>query len=96
LSGSLQGRDGAKRFAFAADLALAFEPANGNYRDVRGLARALQGDREGAIRDFEAYRWYSTNYKYRKERQEWIRLLRSGTPVERIFTPDVLKVMKTR
>src|SRR5208282_1570008 len=53
--GSLQGADGAKGFGFASDLALALEPANGNYRDTRGLARALQGDREGAARDFEAY-----------------------------------------
>jgi|GEM_PF-427858 len=92
--GSLQGADGAKGFGFAADLALALEPANGNYRDTRGLARALQGDREGAARDFEAYLWFSANYRYRKERREWISLLRSPKPVEQIFTPEVLKRLK--
>ena len=93
-TGSLQGADGAKRFGFAADLALALEPANGNYRDTRGLARALQGDREGAIRDFEAFLWFATNHLYRKERRQWISLLRSPKPVEQIFSPEVLKRLK--
>jgi WD40 repeat protein len=92
--GSLQGVNGAKRLGFASDLALALDPANGDYRDTRGLRRVLEGDQEGAIGDFEAYVWYSTNYRYRQERQEWVRRLRSGTPVEQIFTPEVLNGLK--
>ncbi len=93
--GSLQGVDGAKRFGFAAELALAMDPSNGNYRDTRGLTRALEGDREGALRDFEeAFLWFSGKYLHRKERREWISLLRSSKAVEQIFTPDVLKRLK--
>ena len=87
--------EGAKRFGFASDLALALEPENDMFRDTRGLVRALLGDREGAIRDFEAYISYAQNFKKRKVRRELIRLLRSDTPIARIFTPEVLKQLKT-
>jgi WD40 repeat protein/tetratricopeptide (TPR) repeat protein len=93
-SGSAQGADAAKRFGFAADLALALEPANTSFQDTRGLARALKGDRERAVRDFEAYLWFSTNYQIRKERRNWISLLRSSKPVDQIFTSEVLKLLK--
>jgi WD40 repeat protein len=91
---SLRGAEGSKQFAFAGDLAVALEPGNVGHRDTRGLARALQGDRKGAISDFEAYLWYCPNYKKRQERREWIRLLRSDTPVEKFLTPEVLKRLK--
>jgi len=87
--------EGAKRFGFAIDLALALEPENDGFRDTRGLVRALLGDRKGAIRDFEAYISYAQNFKNRKVRRELIRLLRSDTPIARIFTPEVLKQLKT-
>ena len=56
--------------------------------------RALLGDREGAIKDFEVFLWSCTEHKRREERREWIRLLRSPKPVEQIFTPEVLKRLK--
>ena len=87
--------EGAKRYGFASDLALALEPENDNFRDTRGLVRALLGDRKGAIRDFEAYISFAQNFKRRKERWDLIRLLRSDTPIARIFTPEVLKQLKT-
>ena len=65
------------------------------FRDTRGLVRTLLGDREGAIRDFEAYISFAQNFKRRKVRRELIRLLRSDTPIARIFTPEVLKQLKT-
>jgi len=91
---ALRGAEGAKQFAFAGDLAVALEPGNADYRDTRGLARALQGHRKGAIRDFEAFLWSCGKYKQRKERREWIRLLRSDTPVDQLLTPEVLKRLK--
>ena len=91
---SLRGAAGAKQFAFAGDLAVALDPGNVGRRDTRGLARALTGDRKGEIQDFEAYLWACANYKERKERQEWIRLLRSDTPVDQFFTPAVLKRLR--
>jgi WD40 repeat protein len=79
-----------KRFGFAGDLAVALEPANANYRDTRGIARALRGEREGAIKDFQAFLWTCFSYQQRQERQGWIKSLQTGSPVDQIFTPKVL------
>jgi tetratricopeptide (TPR) repeat protein len=43
----------ANHVLFACDRAIKLDPENGNYRDSRGLARALTGDVQGAIEDFE-------------------------------------------
>ncbi len=39
----------------ACERAVELAPENGDYHDSRGLARALTGDYEGAIEDFEFY-----------------------------------------
>jgi hypothetical protein len=39
----------------ACDHAVKLAPDNGNYRDSRGLARAVSGDIDGAIQDFEYF-----------------------------------------
>ncbi|WP_306558131.1 tetratricopeptide repeat protein [Nostoc sp. 'Peltigera malacea cyanobiont' DB3992] len=39
----------------ACDKAVALAPEDSRIRDSRGLARALTGDTQGAIEDFEAY-----------------------------------------
>jgi tetratricopeptide (TPR) repeat protein len=91
---ALQDPETSRKFDFAADLALALEPANMDYRETRGLARALRGDREGAIKDFEAYHRSSPSYKRRRDRRSWIDQLRQGRPVEEIFTPAVLQRLR--
>jgi WD40 repeat protein/tetratricopeptide (TPR) repeat protein len=88
---AVQGRETAKVFSFASDLAVAREPGDADYRDTRGLARALRGDRAGAIKDFQAFLAQSTDHQRREERLDWIRRLRAGQPVEEIFTPAVLQ-----
>lgn len=65
-----RGAQGAKQFYFSGDLAVALDPSNPGRRDTRGLARALVGDRDGAIRDFQAYLWSCTEQKEREERRE--------------------------
>jgi tetratricopeptide (TPR) repeat protein len=84
-------REGAKRFGFAADLAVALAPEDGNSRDTRGLVRAFNGDIPGAIADFEAFIWWTNNLELYKQRRRWIDDLRTGKPVDAIFTPRELQ-----
>jgi hypothetical protein len=51
--GSIWGRP--KDTMFACDNALASDPENGSFHDSRGIARALTGDRRGAIEDLKAF-----------------------------------------
>lgn len=51
--GSLYGY--AAQVMVACERAVALDPEHGNYRDSRGLARALTGDYEGAIEDFRFF-----------------------------------------
>lgn len=52
------------------------------YQDARGIARALIGDRAGAIEDFRAYvQWSKANDMYEpygKKREDWIATLTRG------------------
>jgi hypothetical protein len=68
--------------AFACDRALELAPENDDFRDSRGIARALLGDFEGAIEDFEAFLAVARELGYPEEmldqRQEWIEALRAG------------------
>ena len=73
------------------------------YRDTRGLVRALAGDLQGAIKDFELvleqvgdnkrylglYR--SVGFEEAEQRREWLKALRSG---ENPFTPEVLEALR--
>ncbi|MBK4732746.1 hypothetical protein JJD41_23180, partial [Oxynema sp. CENA135] len=52
-SGALRGH--AAEVLFACDTAVTLEPENADYKDSRGLARALTGNTEGAIQDFQAF-----------------------------------------
>lgn len=76
--GSLEGL--ADRVIDAGDWAVKAEPHNGNYRDSRGLARALTGDYAGAIDDFQFYvRWMREHVDVPQKtamREAWIRALR--------------------
>lgn len=66
----------------AADKAVGLYPENGNYRDTRGVARAIGGDLPGALADFEAYvAWAERTGKERstvERRRRWIGELRRG------------------
>ena len=80
--------------------AVEFELEGESWEDSRGLARALTGDTEGAIDDFQAFIDWIDNTKPQTEdqkvqfkewklrRQGWIDALRAG---ENPFTEEVLK-----
>jgi serine/threonine protein kinase/tetratricopeptide (TPR) repeat protein len=78
--GSLAG--GAAELIDACERAVELAPEDGNARDSRGLARALNGDYEGAIEDFEFYvEWLKKNDRYEPSgpiREEWIAKLEAG------------------
>lgn len=62
----------------ACEQAVTLDPFNPNYRDSRGLVRALTGDRIGAIDDFS----YFVEWIYGSEslvRKNWISDLQAGT-----------------
>lgn len=76
----------------ACERAVALLDDEWNYwaRDSRGLARALTGDLEGAIDDFEALVAGTSYDDSRAQRQGWIDALRRG---ENPFTPEVLRAL---
>ena len=55
--------------------------------DSRGLARALTGDIEGAIADFQVYVNWTSNEERKAQRQEWIKAFQAG---ENPFTDCLL------
>ena len=57
---------------------MALEPDNGNYPDSRGLARALTGDRAGAIEAFRFYVDQERDPVRVAQRQAWIAALEAG------------------
>ena len=59
--------------------------------DSRGVARALTGDVDGAIADFEAFVARRANNEARAQRQGWISALRAG---QNLFTPEVLRTLR--
>ncbi len=85
-AGSLHGH--ATEVMFACEKAVLLEPENGNIRNSRGVARALTGDKKGAIEDFEAYIKSTNEHKEKAQRQRWIDALRAG---ESPFTEEEIK-----
>ena len=59
--------------------------------DSRGLAKALIGDIEGAIIDFQVYVEWTSNKEEKTQRQEWIKALQAG---ENPFTDELLKELR--
>lgn len=80
---------------FACEQAVALAPNNGDYRDSRGVARALLGDFAGAIDDFEFFLQYLINIDQYEEggygREAWITTLQNG---ENPFTPELLIALR--
>jgi tetratricopeptide (TPR) repeat protein len=76
----------------ACEEAVALEPASGQVRDSRGVARALTGDHRGAIADFEMFVAQADDWPDLKtRRQGWIDALREG---RNPFTPEELNALK--
>jgi regulator of sirC expression with transglutaminase-like and TPR domain len=73
---------------FACEKAVALAPEDGVIRDSRGVARALTGDKQGAIEDFQAFIKWSDNNELKAQRQGWIDALNAG---KNPLTPDEMK-----
>jgi hypothetical protein len=63
-----------------------------DYRDSRGLARALTGNIDGAIGDFEYYA--DSNGYHAAQRREWAERLRRGDPVSEILNAETLRILR--
>jgi WD40 repeat protein len=74
--GSLSG--GASRVMSACERAVALNPGSGAIRDSRGLARALTGNIQGAIDDFQTFISSIANLDKRQQRERWIEAMRAG------------------
>ncbi|MEM6437206.1 MAG: hypothetical protein AAF773_25620, partial [Cyanobacteria bacterium P01_D01_bin.115] len=66
-------------------------PEHAGNRDSRGLARALTGNLEGAIADFQFFVDNSENEADKQQRQQWIQQLQAG---QNPFTHEVLKGLR--
>ncbi len=75
----------------ACEKAVAVAPEDGNIRDSRGLAKALTGNTQGAIEDFEAYIAQTQNKDSKAQRQRWVKDLRAG---KNPFTDAELKKLR--
>jgi tetratricopeptide (TPR) repeat protein len=84
--GSLRGY--AKQVMFACEKAVALAPDDGNYRNNRGLARALTRNTKGAIEDFQAFIASTKDKEDKSQRQRWVNALRAG---KNPFTPEEIK-----
>ena len=84
--GSLHGEPA--EVMFACENALELAPNNGDFRDSRGLARALTGDTAGAIEDFQAFIDSTDWEEEKKQRQDWIDALKQG---ENPFTEEAIE-----
>ncbi|MEM1170294.1 MAG: tetratricopeptide repeat protein [Cyanobacteria bacterium P01_H01_bin.35] len=76
---------------FACEKAVALSPKDSSIVDSRGLARALTGDIEGAIADFQVYIEWTDEEKNKAKRQEWIKALQAG---ENPFPDEVLQELR--
>ncbi|MBW4678973.1 MAG: hypothetical protein KME19_02520 [Microcoleus vaginatus WJT46-NPBG5] len=72
----------------ACNKAIELAPKQEEFRDSRGLARALSGDIEGAIEDFQIFVDTTEDQSRKYQRQSWINSLRRG---QNPFTPEQIK-----
>src|SRR5262245_6714440 len=91
--GSLDGR--ASDVLAACERAVTLAPDDGQVRDSRGLARALTGDRSGAIDDFTAFiAWARPDAALAAgaaQREAWVATLRAGGDP---FDADALRALR--
>ncbi|AFZ22944.1 WD40 repeat-containing protein [Cylindrospermum stagnale PCC 7417] len=76
---------------FACENAVKLAPDNVDIRDSRGLARALTGNTQGAIEDFEALIAQTDDKDSKSQRQAWVKALRAG---KNPFTDAELKKLQ--
>jgi tetratricopeptide (TPR) repeat protein len=88
-SGSLHGE--AAKVMDACEKVVKLASESWFYQDSRGLARALTGDIQGAIEDFQSFVELTENDEYKQKRQGWIDALRRG---ENPFTPEELERLR--
>lgn len=93
--GSLWGH--ATEVMGVCEIAVEMAPSDGNFRDSRGLARALTGDYEGAIEDFKFYvNWLKDLDRYEaggNGREAWITKLESG---QNPFNEATLEALRSK
>jgi tetratricopeptide (TPR) repeat protein len=87
--GSLHGQAG--EVMKACENAVTLAPRNGRFRDSRGIARALTGNKQGAIEDFQAYIKWTDWDEGKKQRLGWIDALKAG---KNPFTPEEIERLK--
>jgi hypothetical protein len=76
----------------ACEHAVTLAPKNGSFRDSRGIARAMTGDKLGAIEDFQAFiKWSGSSDEGKKQRQGWIDELKAG---KNPFTPEEIERLR--
>ncbi|MEB3280411.1 MAG: hypothetical protein VKK42_15980 [Lyngbya sp.] len=76
---------------FACEKAIALEPKNVWVVRTRGLAKALTGDIQGAIADFQVFVNGTDSQEYKTQAQDWIKALQAG---KNPFTDEVLEELK--
>jgi len=90
--GSLQGF--AREMMPACEKAVKLEPSNLDLKDSRGLARALTGDFQGAITDFQAFLDSTRAESLKQQRRDWIKALQaSENPFKQ---PELLKSLQNQ
>jgi regulator of sirC expression with transglutaminase-like and TPR domain len=75
-------------FACEKTVQLAPDKNKGGSQASRGLARALTGNTQGAIEDFEAYIAQADDKEWKSRLQRWVKDLRAG---KNPFTDEELK-----
>jgi len=86
--GSLSGY--AEAVLSACERAVELDPENIYIRDSRGLARAMTGDRVGAVEDFRVFAEAVPNVAWRQQRLRWIQALEAG---EDPFSEEVIRAL---
>lgn len=76
---------------FACENAVAPDPSYGEFRDSRGIARAMTGDVQGSIEDFQAFVKWENEVERIDRRKRWISALRAGKDP---FTDEELEAIK--
>ncbi|MBW4447826.1 MAG: hypothetical protein KME38_13390 [Spirirestis rafaelensis WJT71-NPBG6] len=75
----------------ACEKAVKLAPNEGYIRDSRGLARALTGNFQGAIEDFQVFIESTDDADKKKQRESWVKDLQAGNNP---FTPEVLEKLQ--
>ncbi|MEA5545908.1 hypothetical protein VB816_13050, partial [Limnoraphis robusta CCNP1324] len=81
----------AEKVMFACENAVKLTPKDERFIDSRGLARALTGDFDGAIKDFEMLVEWTNDEEDKAQRKGWIESLKKG---ENPFTDEVLEGLR--